>query len=74
MSGRSFTATLFLGKAAVAVYQYNVPLLSIVTDNLLSWMSGKGERLLRENKPTARFDLGTACIRSGYATDQVICI
>ena len=40
---RSVTlTTLFLGKPPMAVYQYLVHILSPVTDNCSSWISGRG--------------------------------
>ena len=69
----NFLTILLLGKPFGTVCQYLVSVLSQETDNLQFLNRDKKKREIvfqRKNMSDARIDLGTACIRSGNATDQ----
>ena len=68
------------GQASQAVYQYLVHILSPVTDNYSSWISGRGRMAVdiffmtkspRKNVPDVGIELGAACIPSGHASNPV---
>ena len=51
------------------VNQYLVPILWLVTDNLLFVNQQKSEIFPHKQVPDVRVDLRTACIGRGHATD-----